>query len=263
MDNPTLRPYRTLRRPDDHRRDGIFVAEGQKVVERLIDSKLDIISALMTEIWYDRLHHERPGLHGRIPEIYIADKSLVESIVGYNLHQGIMAVGKVPGEPDIRKLLGEAGDGFLSVALDGLMNAENVGVVMRNCAAFGVHAVITGDNSSSPYLRRSVRNSMGAVFGLPIVHSRNLRTTLESMHEKSVRIIATVPDGKIHVNESDLTGRVCIVLGGEEKGVSPGVLDICTERLAIPMAAGTDSLNVANASAVFLYEARRQREIRS
>src|SRR5437870_3698331 len=150
LDLRELQPYRTMRRPADHIKEKIFVAEGGKVVERLIRSKLSIVSALMTDEWYGRL---QPALEERIPAIYIAEKALLEKIVGYNLHQGIMAVGKVPADPSLGEIIGKSAN-FLIVALDGLMNAENVGLVVRNCAAFGVDAILSGRNSSSPYMRR-------------------------------------------------------------------------------------------------------------
>ena len=161
---PELEPYRTLRRPLQHIRQGIFVAEGEKVVRRLLDSNLAVVSFLMTEEWYEKLLTGSPLSSRPAPpniadaSIYVAGKKLLESIVGFNLHQGIMAVAKMPESRSLDETLHNAGRPYLLVALDGLVSAENVGVVVRNCAAFGVDAVMSGETSSSPYLRRAVRN---------------------------------------------------------------------------------------------------------
>lgn len=266
---PELQPYRTLRRPLEHIRDGIFVAEGEKVVRRLLSSNLTVISLLMTPEWYKQLFNaEHPSSitpsiqHSTIqqPTIFIAEKVLLESIVGFNLHQGIMAVAKVPVQESLEEVITRISKPHLLIALDRLANSENVGVIVRNCAAFGVDGIIVGENSSSPYLRRAVRNSMGAVFGIPVVHSSNLVESL-SMIKKNydTKIIAAHLGEENSIHAIDLNGNICIVLGNEGEGISETVLNACDMNVTIPMMNGTDSLNVASASAVFLYEARKQR----
>ena len=263
FDLPELQPYRTLRRPMDHFREGIFVAEGEKVVRRLISSNFTIISFLMTPEWYDVLANQltthRPAAHNS-PTVYIAEKHLLETIVGYNLHQGIMAMAQLPPQQSLEQVMKTLSNPHVLVALDGLVSAENVGVVVRNCAAFGVDAVLVGETSSSPYLRRAVRNSMGTVFHLPVIHTENLAGTLLVLHRTyGTRIIAAHPHEQSSIHDTSLAGNVCIVMGNEGEGISPQILAACTDRIAIPMMNGTDSLNVGSASAVFLYEVRKQR----
>ena len=184
LDAPGLQPYRTLRRPMDHLKEGIFVAEGEKVVRRLLLSHIPVLSLLLTEDWLGAL--DAGGAFSSRSETiaaFVAKKELVETIVGYNLHQGIMAIGKVPEERSLDEIVRLAKNPHLFVAMDGLVSAENVGVVVRNCAAFGVDGVIVGETSSSPYLRRAVRNSMGTVFEMPVLHSPRLVDTLSSLRE--------------------------------------------------------------------------------
>ena len=261
---PDLQPYRTLRRPLEHHREGIFVAEGEKVVRRLLDSDLQVISMLMTPQWHEKLVSSgafRPAAPAYT--VFLADGPLLETIVGYNLHQGIMAIGKVPPERPLGEVLGMIPGPRFLVALDGLVNAENVGVVVRNCAGFGADAIIVGETSSSPYLRRAVRNSMGAVFQLRVVHVADLACDLGMLgSEFHTRTIAAHPHGRSGIHGFDFSGDICIVFGNEGTGVSPAILEVCAERVAIPMMNDTDSLNVASASAVVLYEARKQRTTR-
>ncbi len=261
LDAPYLRPYRTLRRPADHYKEGIFVAEGEKVVERLLMSSFTIVSILATETWLERIRRTQGA--PRLPEvpIYLAGRDLMEEIVGFNLHQGIMAVARVPEERSLDETIRAIAAPHLLVALDGLVNAENVGVVIRNCAAFGVDALVVGASSSSPYLRRAVRNSMGTVFDMRIVHVDDLPEALRGLsREYGTKVVATTPAGTpIHTSNA-LRGNCCIVLGNEGEGISDDVLEACTDRVSIPMLNDTDSLNVASASAVFLYEARRERD---
>ena len=144
--------------------------------------------------------------------------------------------------------------------MDGLSNAENVGTLMRNCVAFGVAALISGETCCNPFLRRTVRNSMGAIFKLPVLETVNLVETIHKLSGHGVRCIAAHPhtDKKV-LSQADFTGDCCVVFGSEGHGISPAVLAACDEAVAVPMANDVDSLNVSMAAAIFLYEANRQR----
>jgi tRNA G18 (ribose-2'-O)-methylase SpoU len=262
LDERALEPYKTLRRPIEHERNGIFVAEGEKVVRRLLTSSLEVLSVLLTPEWleeYRPILADHPGEYS----VFVASKQLVETIVGYNLHQGIMAVAKIPALLTLPQAIAKSHRPALLVAVDGLTNAENLGVLVRNCAAFGVDALLVGETSSSPYLRRAVRNSMGTVFTLPVVRLDNLVETIRDLQSTyHMRVLAAHPHaerGALH--EASLSGDCCIVFGSEGEGISEAVRTACDESVVIPMSRDVDSLNVASASAVFLYEVQRQRNL--
>ncbi|MFO1487711.1 MAG: RNA methyltransferase [Verrucomicrobiota bacterium] len=258
-DNPGLQPYITLRRPHEHQQQGIFVAEGEKVVRRMLESNFPVISVLSDEKWLANL---RPLLEAR-PEtitVYLASKQMLESMVGFEMFQGILAVGKIPAPVSLAEVLKNTPRPLLLTAVDEIGNAENLGLLVRNCAAFHVQALLVGETSSSPFLRRAVRNSMGTIFQLPIVETKSLVESLRELKRHDVRCIAAHP----HVSgrtlaQADFTGDCCVVLGNEGKGISPAVLAECDDAVAIPMPPKVDSLNVGAATAVFLYEANRQR----
>lgn len=259
FDAPELHPYATLRRPVAHEEQGIFVAESEKVVRRLLESKLTVVSAVLSEDWLQKL---RPLLEGR-PEdftVYLAEKKFLEGLVGFPMFQGVLAVAKIPPPVSLDEILARNASPKLFVAIDELANAENLGALVRNCVAFGVQALIVGETSSSPYLRRAVRNSMGAIFELPVMEATRLSTTLHDLRASGVRCIAAHPhtDKKI-LSQADFRGDCCVVFGSEGNGISQAVLESCDEAVAIPMSPAVDSLNVGAAAAVFLYEAARQR----
>ena len=264
LDSAELQPYRTLRRATEHIKQGIFVAEGEKVVSRLLDAQIEVVSLLLTEPWQEELGPsiEKRGV-GNI-KVWVAPKHLLESIVGFHLHQGIMAIGKIPRPVGFAEAVKSTTTPHLLVALDGLTNADNIGVIVRNCVAFGVNALIVPQNTSSPYLRRAVRMSMGAVFRLPIVSVENLAPSLRKLtNQFGTRIIATHPQpDATSIEDADLNGSVCLVLGSEGKGISSEVLETCSEKVSIAMTLETDSLNVATASGIFLFEAARKRRHR-
>ena len=177
------------------------------------------------------------------------------------MYQGVLALGQVPPPDSQDALLAAAASPKLFVALEGLSNAENLGVIVRNAVAFGAHGLILGETCAPPYLRRAVRSSMGTIFKLRYLQSSDLPVTLRELQRAGIRVIAAHPHtiGKT-ISQVNLAEDCCLVFGSEGSGLSKDVLHACNEVVAIPMHRGTDSLNVATASAVFLYEAQRQRE---
>jgi tRNA G18 (ribose-2'-O)-methylase SpoU len=256
LELPELQPYRTLRRPVEHFERGIFVAEGSKVVLRLLASQLDVVSLLVTEEWYTEVAHLHPE---RIPPyVFLADREQLESIVGFRMHQGIMAVARVPAEPTVGALIAKRPT--LLAAVDGLVFAENVGVVVRNCAAFGVDALLVGETSASPYLRRAVRNSMGTVFNLTVLHTPRLSETLTRLHDAlQLDIVIADAHAAASLYQYDCRRNLCVIFGNEDQGVSEEVEAAATQRIRIPMKEGVDSINVASSSAAVLAEIARQR----
>jgi tRNA G18 (ribose-2'-O)-methylase SpoU len=276
FDSPELRPYATLRRPLEHEQQGIFVAESEKVVRRLLESRLTVVSVVLPEKWLDDF---RPLLEAR-PEnvaVYLAEKEVLETLVGFSMFQGVLAVGKLPAPVSLEEMLTTGPRPKLFVAVDELANAENLGALVRNCVAFGVQALIVGETSSSPYLRRAVRNSMGTIFQLPVIElaklglrhrfktrphatQSTLAECLKELRARGVRCIAAHPHtDKKFLSQADFSGDCCLVFGSEGDGISPAVLEACDQAVAIPMPPTVDSLNVGAAAAVFLYEVSRQR----
>jgi tRNA G18 (ribose-2'-O)-methylase SpoU len=204
-----------------------------------------------------------------IPVFAAANKSVLEELVGFEMFQGVLAVGRIPARVTLEGILAHHPGPRLFAAADGLSSAENLGLLARNCAAFGAQALIVGETCSSPFLRRAVRNSMGAIFRLAVLELKpapggpaagNLPEVLRELRARGVRCLAAHPHTeKKFLSQADFTGDCCIVFGSEGAGLSPAVLAACDEAVAVPMANGVDSLNVGAAAAVFLYEAARQR----
>lgn len=261
FDPPELAPYRTMKFQQEQRKQRIFVAEGEKVVRRLLESSFEVLSVMLPEKWlaeYEPLLRARPET---IP-VYVAEKALLEQLTGFSMYQGVLAVGRVPEPVGLGQILSSCPRPWLLLAADGLSNAENVGGLARSCAALGAHALIVGETSASAYLRRAVRSSMGAIFKLPALETDNLQQLLGTLREHGIRSIAAHPHADNHLlSQADLKGDCCLVLGSEGYGISPAVLAACDDAVSVPMRMEVDSLNVGNAAAVFLYEAARQRGI--
>ncbi len=260
LDAPELELYLTLRRVDEHERAGVLVATNAKVVQRLLASRFRVDSALLTPAWLEKLE---PELRAR-PEaeiiVHVGEKHLLETITGYQLHQGVMAVGRIPPRPNFESLLEQSPRPLLLAAVEGIASAENLGAIVRGCAAFGVHFLIVGETCGSPFQRRAVSGSMGSIFEQPVVQVDNLVEKLTALRARGVRCFAAHPrHGAKKLSAVELRGDCCLVFGAEGPGITTATLDACDERVEIPMPSHMNSLNVAAATAVFLYEATRQR----
>jgi TrmH family RNA methyltransferase len=217
---------------------GHFVGDGWRVVRKMLDRGA-VARVLCTPEWLERLP---PGVEART-----APRERLDRLVGFRLHQGIMALGRIPPPGPAR--------GSFFVALDGLSNAENVGAVLRSCAAFGVDGVLVGPTSASPWLRRAVRVSLAAPLQVPVHPVDDLALAVRPLNAWAAHIHGPRHDFR----QVDFRGSCCIVLGGEDRGVTEPVLRACRGTIYIPMADGWDCLNVAASAAVLLAEAARQR----
>jgi tRNA G18 (ribose-2'-O)-methylase SpoU len=162
--------------------------------------------------------------------------------------------------------------GACTIVVEGIADAENMGSIVRNAAAFGAAALVSGGGSTSPFLRRSVRVSMGAIFSLPVRIEADLLRALTAWKQAGLRLVATTPRGGMprvrdcFVQES--SAPLALLFGSEGEGLSQEALELCDARFTIPMQRGIDSLNVAHTVALALYdwslgkEARREEEAR-
>jgi tRNA G18 (ribose-2'-O)-methylase SpoU len=261
LDLPELQPYRTMRQQQEQRDQGIFVAEGEKVVRRLLESDLGVVSLLIPEEWLLPLKSLLDARKETVP-VYIAKKAVLETMTGFTMYQGLLAIGRVPAKQSIEEILCQSSRPWWLVAAEGISNAENLGALARNCAAFGVHGLLTGESSGSPFLRRAVRSSMGTILKLPSIELTSLNAGLRELRNRGIRLVAAHPrSNAVALGHSDFSGDLCIIFGSEGHGLTPGTLALCDEAVAIPMTNNIDSLNVASAGAAFLYEVQRQRRI--
>ena len=258
-DAPVLRPYRQMRKMMDTHGQGLFVAEGHKVVTRLVESPLKIHSVLLDATWMERLKAPLEARHEQI-DAFVTSKETIQALTGFGCFQAIKAVASIPTPSTLEQLCKQGSHPRFLVAMDGLTSADNVGAVVRSAVGFGADGLIVGPTCCPPYLRRAVHTSMGTLFNLPVHHASVLADTLHELSATGFRNIAAHPHADAElVEQVSLKEDICIVMGSEGEGLSASVLQACESSVMIPMAKGTDSLNVASAASVFFYEVVRQR----
>jgi tRNA G18 (ribose-2'-O)-methylase SpoU len=252
--------YRNVPDPDLMVRRGLFVAEGRLVVRRLLASTRWTPRSLL--VTPPALAALQPAIE-LCPDVpvFVVDQPVMDGITGFNIHRGCLALGERNPAADWRGLAESAA---LVVALERLGNADNVGAIFRNAAAFGADMVLLGPSCADPLYRKSIRTSMGAALSVPFAEARPWPGALSALRDEEWAVVAlsTAATSLVRETAAALAGRrVVMVVGHEGDGLTADAVRLCTHRAAIPIAPGVDSLNAATAAAVALYEfasARRQ-----
>jgi TrmH family RNA methyltransferase len=255
LDTPSLTIYRHLR-DNASTKDNSFIADGPKVVNMLLQTDIEVRSLLATEAYYREFEHLIAPK--KIPRLYVADKKLMEDIVGHKVHQNVMMHGVRPATTPLDKL----GDTILM--LDLISKTENVGSMARSAAALGVGSLVLPKNGPHPYGRRALRVSMGHVSMLDVHLYDDLFTTLETLRADGYRIFAAeAARGATLLAKVDVPKKWALLMGNEGEGLSQEVLDACDETVQIEMAPGIKSFNVGVAAAILMYQFKHRERIPS
>jgi tRNA G18 (ribose-2'-O)-methylase SpoU len=258
-DDPRLADYVSLRdvqlRRNLEAERGLFVAEGEKVVRRAMAAGSRVRSFLMAERWLAGLGEELDSA-GDVP-CYVVSEAVAERVTGFHVHRGALAVMERPEQPTFEQVLSDA---RRVVVLEDIVDHANVGAIFRSAAALGVDGVLLSPRCADPLYRRSVKVGMGAVFALPWTRLDDWYDALPRLADAGFITAALTPAADAF-DLAELVGRVgggklALVVGSEGHGLSTRWLGCADLRVAIPMAHGVDSLNVAAAVAIACYATR-------
>ncbi|WP_251449590.1 RNA methyltransferase [Microbacterium sp. Marseille-Q6648] len=234
---------------------GLYIAESAKVLTRALAAGHRVRSVLVQDKW--RADAERL-LAGRDVPVYVVDAAVAEGLTGYAVHRGILAAMHRPALAPAAELLAAS---RLVVVLEDIVDHTNVGAIFRAAAGLGADAVLISPRCADPLYRRSVRVSMGTVFQVPWTRLPEWPAAAGVLHGAGFDIAAlALAEGAVALDDyaASRPGKVALVLGAEGDGLSRAALEAADTVVTIPMAGGVDSLNVAAASAVALWELRRR-----
>ena len=260
LDDSRISIYRNVKDSTLREARGLFVVESRLCVRRLVSaSRFPVCSVLVTETALEALGDALSQLEEDTP-VYVASSSLLEKLVGYNLHRGCIALARRGSERSLDEILDLPPR--LLVGLEQVANPENVGNVFRNAMAFGADAVLLSRDCADPLYRKAVRVSMGGALLTPFAYVEGWPAAIERLRAAGFVTAALSTEARaIDLAalgaESVASQRIALILGAESEGLDEETLATVDWKLRIPMAFGVDSLNVATAAGIALHHCFR------
>jgi len=230
--------------------EGLFIAEGDKVIRRALAAGYPMRSMLLEDKWLPTMQDVVSQVDA---PVYLADLGVLTAVTGYSVHRGALAAMSRLPLPDPFEVAATA---RRLVVLEEVNNHTNVGAIVRAAAALGVDGVLLDPRSADPLYRRAVKVSMGTVFAVPWARLPDWPAGLHRLRDLGFTVLALTPEPTaVALDELPpaATERPALLLGAEGPGLSADALAAADLHVRIPMSAGVDSLNVAAAAAVACY----------
>jgi tRNA G18 (ribose-2'-O)-methylase SpoU len=252
--------YRDMSDGDLLRSRGVFVAEGRLVVRRLIeDRRYTIESLLLNESSHRDLEPTLARLDPAVP-VLVCRTDAFAQLTGYNIHRGCLALVRRPPPIAAASLIASAAR---LVVLDGVTNADNVGGVFRNAAAFDADGVLLSPTTCDPFYRKAIRTSMGAVLQVPFARAAadEWPRVIDTLQAAGFVVVALTPrepsESLDAFSMRTHPERLALVIGAEGAGLTPAIEVAADHRVRIPISSRVDSLNLAVAAGIALSRLRR------
>jgi len=252
-----LDPYRNLKQSNLTRWSGTFIAEGEKVVERLLISTYQTASVLVDQSREDVL--KRLPIREHTVVLMLPHAECVQ-LTGFDFHQGVLACGVRRPDLELHQRVPAEGPVTVVVAPK-ITNPDNLGTLLRLSAAFGVDAAVLGHGSADPLCRRALRVSMGAALAVPVVELRSETPIVSDLKSIGLTTVATVLDPHARpLHTASRSERLALLFGNEAHGLPTDLVEASDACVTIPMSPSADSLNVSAAAAIVLYHFMRVAE---
>ena len=250
--DPRIEQYQLISDRDLLRSRGWFVAEGRLVVERLIgDGRYAIRSLLLSAAARTALEPVLAALDPVVP-VYVCEPECFRQITGYDIHRGCLAIAVRPTKIDVSEVIRDA---QTIVVLEAVTNADNVGGVFRNAAAFGVAGVLLSPTCCDPLYRKAIRTSMAATLTVPFARIADWPDGLALLRSNGLAIVALTPHRRaqpLRALAVDPPRRMALLVGSEGSGLTEHAMTFADYLVRIPIAAAVDSLNLAVAAGIAL-----------
>ena len=256
-DNSLLQQARAVR---DGKVDVSVFVEGLRLCEEALSSGLKIEAVIHSEeiARKERAAHLIRRLGKACAKVASVSEKLLESISYTKTPQGIVLLAARPAGDEVSFRAKQPAAPFL-VVLHEINNPVNVGAILRTAEAAGVTGAMATANTSDPFSPKALRGAMGSAFRLPIWTGSDYQQVISWCEERSVRTVCAAIDGSKDYREFDWRGACALIVGPESDGLSPDEIAAASDAVRIPMHGAVESLNVAVATGVILYEANRQR----
>lgn len=261
VQNPKVKKAVKLTDRKERNATGLFLIEGYREVKRAADSAVAFQTLFICPQFF--LGTNENALIDRIRsqgvEIVLCSEHVFQKLSYRDRPDGLLAIA-VQMQRSLKNFtanLGTKKDPFLIIA-EAIEKPGNLGTILRSADAAGVDGVIVCDRCTDIYNPNVVRASVGTLFTIPVVEASTAET-LQWLQEKKIKVIAASPHAEEEFTRSNLTGGIAIAVGTEQLGLSEMWMQAADLKVRIPMCGVADSLNVATATTLLLYEAVRQR----
>ncbi|WP_293418035.1 RNA methyltransferase [Phenylobacterium sp.] len=255
--DPRVEPFLNVRDRDLVGRQGLFMAEGEVVLRHLIGSpRCSPVAFLVAAPRAPRFAEMIAGVAPGAP-VYVAEPAVMDAIVGFHIHRGLLGLGRLPAASADEVLEG-LGPQATVVAVHGVGNHDNMGGIFRNAAAFGADAVVLDAGCCDPLYRKALRVSVGAALVTPFARLRPSEDLVDRLAGEGFEVVSLSPSGRETLADFRPAARTAVLFGAEGPGLPADLLSR-TRSVRIPMAAGFDSLNVATTSGVVLHHIAARR----
>jgi TrmH family RNA methyltransferase len=258
IQNPQVKEWAALLSKKARDREGLFLVEGAHLVTEALKGGAEVKTVMFVPDSPAALEVERESPKHHAPWVAVTE-AVMEKITDAQAPQGIAAVIRkrvVPAEA-----LFKTEKTGVYIAIDSIQDPGNLGTVIRSADAAGAAGVLIGKGTVDLYNPKTIRSTMGSLFHVPIAFC-SLDETLPMAQSHGIRVVSTSLEATKTCYEAALGASVCFLLGNEGAGVSPRLQALAEDSVIIPMRGTAESLNVAMAATVLLYEALRQREYR-
>lgn len=230
-----------------------YIIEGFRFVKEAIKANAYLESIIITENFYNKEKIFIDSINEQGLKIIIMSKILLDELCDTENPQGIIAVVQIND-----KILKE---GNTVILVDKVQDPGNMGTIIRTAHAVGARGIITTKGTVDIYNDKVLRSSMGSIFYVPVIEDYDLEI-VKNLKNQGYKLLVSSLQGKNNFFEEKLTGNIIIAVGNEGNGVSDEVYEISDIKVKIPMPGNSESLNVAIATSVMMYEKLRQDSIK-
>lgn len=256
LQNPLVKQIRKLHQPKGRRDQGLFLLEGTHLLEEALSVGYPLVTICYTSTWCDRHESLWQQLQHRGERVELVSPEVLKAIATTVNPDGIIATARRPSfappldlTPSIR----------LGLALETLQDPGNLGTILRTAAATGVERLWLSEDSVDLDHPKVLRSSAGQWFRLPLAVTPDLKQVVRECQAQGMQVVATMPLAERTYWELDWQQPTLILLGNEGAGLSEDLASLADAQVRIPLSGGVESLNVAIATALLLYEAQRQK----
>lgn len=244
--NPICQWVKQLQTSKGRKLENAFWVDGEHMVQEAISQNAYPIKAIFVA---EEKKEKYANLLNTVQvEKYLLPLSLLESLSQVKTSQGISAVCEKNNISTLQNL------GQKIVLLENVQDPGNVGTILRTMDAAGFTGALLTEGCSDPFSPKSLRASMGSIFRIPFIRISESTESIAELHKKGFTTIATCLEGTPYYSRKTLNSPLCVLMGNEGLGLKKETINACVKRYRLPMLGGAESLNVAIATAIILYD---------